>query len=330
MSDSHSRDGEIMLAENITGYYVMENNIIHAVENCSLKLRSGDIVGIVGESGCGKSTFGKLLLGYDKPPLKLISGKVLVDGLDIYSMNFKQRARKVWGIKISRIPQYSMNSLNPVLKIKTIIKDYVKSKFPRIPERKILEMARNRLEELGLNTDVLEQYPFELSGGMKQRVVIIISTLLNPKVVIADEPTTALDVSTQRRLIEFMYNLVRKNIISSMIFISHDIAVLNQLCNYFYIMYAGEMVEFGKREDIINNPLHPYTQLLITTIPDINPAIKRDRLKDIPGFPPDLSAPLKMCSFMTRCPYVEDRCKTKPPVIELKGGRFVRCHLFGK
>jgi peptide/nickel transport system ATP-binding protein len=322
-----SNKGIVVEAKNVTGDYVLKDLVVHAVEDCSLELFEGDIVGIVGESGCGKSTFGKLLIGYDKPPLRLVSGTVRVDELDIYSMKPKMRSRKIWGVKISRIPQYSMNSLNPVARIKTIVKDYYRSKFPGISEKKALERAAARFEEVGLERDILERYPFELSGGMKQRVVIILSTLIDPKCVIADEPTTALDVSTQRRLIEFMYTLVKKKIVASMIFFSHDIATLNQMCNYFYVMYAGQIVEYGKREDIINNPLHPYTKLLISAIPDIDPKIRENRLKDIPGFPPDLRDPPETCRFLERCPYAEDACKKRQSLID-KGGRKVRCRLF--
>lgn len=330
MPKSQDNNGKILIANNLSGDYVLSNSVVHAVEDCSLELKEGDIVGIVGESGCGKSTLGKLLLGYDKPPLRLVSGKVIVDGIDVYGMPLKKRRRNIWGLKISRIPQYSMNSLNPVAKIEKIVRDYYKSKFPRMPEEKAIALTRERFKEVGLDEEILDRYPFELSGGMKQRVVIIISTLLNPKCVLADEPTTALDVSTQRRLIEFMYSLVKKKIISSMIFFSHDIATLNQICNKFYVMYAGEIVEFGKREEILNKPFHPYTKLLISAIPDIDPKIKKIMLKDIPGFPPDLRNPPSTCRFYERCLYAEDACKEHPPLKVLEEGRAVRCHLFSK
>ena len=325
---SYIKENKVLLeASNVSGDYVLPESTVHAVEKCSLTMRRGDVVGLAGESGCGKSTFGKLLLGYNKPPLRLSSGSVKVDGVDIYSMGSKERSQKVWGTKISRVPQYSMNSLTPVDKIKKIVKDFMQSKNPGISERESASIARKQFEEVGLDADILERYSFELSGGMKQRAVIVISLLLNPSVLIADEPTTALDVSTQRRLIEFMYNLIKKGIIPSMIFISHDIATLKQICDYMCIMYAGEMVESGRMVDVINDPLHPYTKLLINTVPSISPETKKTKLKDIPGFPPDLREPIKGCRFYERCSSAKDVCKEKPPYAEAGRGRLVRCWL---
>jgi peptide/nickel transport system ATP-binding protein len=269
-------------------------------------------------------------LGFAKRPLKFISGSVEVDGIDVYKMGYKSRARKIWGHKIGMIPQYSMNSLNPVIKIKKTIVDFMRFKIPGISEKKALNLAVSRFEEIGLEKDVIDRYPFELSGGMKQRTVIIISALLDPKVLIADEITTALDVSTQRRLIEFLNDLIKKGVIPSLIFISHDIATLNQLCDIFYVMYAGKIVEYGRREDIIYNALHPYTKLLIKTIPDIDPEIRKEKLKDIPGFPPDLRNPPKGCRFYERCSYATDICKKDPTLLEHKKGRFVSCWLYQK
>jgi peptide/nickel transport system ATP-binding protein len=325
-----NREELLFEAKDVTGDYVLPGSIIHAVEGCSLELKNREVIGLVGESGCGKSTLGKLILGYDKPPLKLISGSVTVNGLNIYSMNLRERSKKVWGVKISRIPQYSMNSLNPVVKIKTIAVDYLKMKIPKISEKEIISKVKNVFEEIGLKAEVLERYPFELSGGMKQRAVIGISTILHPQVLVADEPTTALDVSTQRRLIEFMSGLVKKDIVPSMIFISHDIATLNQICDYFCVMYAGEMIEYGKREEIINDPLHPYTKLLINTVPTFDPEIKKRGLKDIPGFPPDLENPPEGCRFCERCSEAMDICSKKPSYCEVKNRRLVRCWLFNK
>ena len=324
-------DGEKLLfeANNVTGDYVLPGSVKHAVDACFLKLKKGDVVGLVGESGCGKSTLGKLLQGYDKPPLRLISGNVSISSLNIYSMSIKQRSRTVWGTEISRIPQYSMNSLNPVAKIKTLVQDFFKSKALKIPKKQAISTAKNMFEKVGLKSDLLERYPFELSGGMKQRAVTAISILLNPKVVIADEPTTALDVTTQRRLIEFLHDLVKKGIVPSMIFISHDIATLAQICNYFYVMYAAEIIEYGKREDVTKSPLHPYTKLLISTIPTLDSEVKRKRgLKDISGFPPDLSHPPAGCRFRERCPSAMDVCKKMPSYYEVNNGRVVKCWLF--
>ncbi|MGD0996511.1 MAG: ABC transporter ATP-binding protein [Candidatus Bathyarchaeia archaeon] len=330
MSAADSGETISLEAKNVTGHYILPEGTVPVVENCSMQLRMGDTFGLLGESGCGKTTFGKLLQGYVVPPLNLISGSVTIDGLDIFSMSLRERSRKVWGVKIARIPQYSMNSLNPVSKINSIVIDFMKSKMPSISEKEALSKAKARFEEVKLSADILDRYPFELSGGMKQRVVVIVSSLLDPKVIIADEPTTALDVTIQRSLIEFFFFLIKKRVISSLLVISHDIATLNQICNYFYVMYAGEIVEYGKRDAIINDPLHPYTKALINTIPTIDSKIKERNLKDIPGFPPDLRYPLKGCRFHERCSYCnEQRCELEEPkLLEVKKGRFVRCWLY--
>lgn len=323
--ENAGKESVLLEAESITGDYILPESTVHAVEGCSLKLSKGEVIALLGESSCGKSTLGKLLSGYVNPPLKHVSGSVRVDGIDVYSMGLRRRSRKIWGTKISNIPQYSMNSLNPVVKIRTIIKDYMQSKIPGISAEKAIQVAKTRFKEIGLEENIVDRYAFELSGGMKQRAVIIISTLLNPVVLIADEPTTALDVSTQRLLLEFLFDLIKKSVIPSLIFISHDIATLNQISDYFYVMYAGEIVEQGKRDEIVNHALHPYTKLLINTIPTIVPELKRARLKDIPGFPPDLRDPPKGCRFYERCSIASETCRNKPPLVEISKGRFVRC-----
>jgi len=326
MFDENSDESVLLKASNLTGYYRFHQNIIHAVEGCDLNVRKGDTIALVGESGCGKSTLGKMLMGYCLPPLDIISGSVIIDEKSLYNLSIEERRRKIWGRLISRIPQYSMNSLNPVVKIKTIVMDFMKSKAPRNSTKGVLDMAKHRFEEVGLSADVLEQYPFELSGGMKQRVVVILSSLLNPKVLIADEPTTALDVTTQRRLIEFLRNFLEKEIIQSLVFISHDIATLSQICKKFYIMYAGEIVECGDKKIILSEPLHPYTKLLLSTLP----IIEKDRnfeMEDIPGFPPDLNNPPAGCRFRERCSFSTDSCNKKPSLVP-REGRFVRCWLY--
>jgi len=329
---SPKKEDKLLKAVNIKGVYESLKGPVYAVDGCSFALSKGDITGILGESGSGKSTFGKLLMGYEKPPLRLIEGHVTINGVNIYEMNLKERKREVWGSLVAMVPQYSMNALNPTRKIHALIKDIMKEKIAsEISDEEIRSMSEARVKELGLSPDVLDMYPFELSGGMKQRVVIAVSTLLNPQVLIADEPTSALDVSTQRQLLILLYNLVKKDIVQGLLFISHDISTLRQICNYLFVMYAGKPVELAETEKIINDPLSPYTKLLLNSIVTIDPEIRKTKLSDIPGVPPDLLNPPKGCRFRERCPYATQRCKQKdPPFKEIEKGRFVACWLYPK
>ena len=314
---------EILIVQNLRGGYELPSGFVRAVDGCSLIAYDNEIVGIVGESGCGKSTFATLIIGYVKPPLKIINGTSIIDNVDIYQLSWKERREKVWGRLVSIIPQYSM-------KIKDLIFDVMKEKYNSLSKTEILKIAKNRFEELGLSDRVLEMYPIELSGGMKQRAVIAISTLLNPKLLIADEPTSALDVSTQKRLLQLLYDLVRrKHIVHTLIFISHDIATLRQICDKLCIMYAGKIVEIGTTDAIINNPLHPYTQGLISSVVTIDPSLRKKTLKGIPGRPPNLIHPPSGCRFHPRCPYAMPLChKKEPPLIDAGKGRYVACWLY--
>jgi peptide/nickel transport system ATP-binding protein len=294
------------------------------------------VVGLAGESGCGKSTLAQLCSGSPTPLLHYESGKILVDGSDIYKIDPEVFRTEVKCELMSYIPQASMDSLNPVKRIRDFIMDVVRERTGKRPSKlEVLKMAGDHLEELGLDRRVLDRYPHELSGGMKQRVVIGISTLWNPKLLIIDEPTSALDVTTQRLVIKSLVNLKKAGIIESMLFISHDITVLWQLCDRCAVMYGGKIVEVGSMNGILENPLHPYTRALILSVVSYNPRrMGRGGLKSIPGGPPDLRDPPPACRFHPRCEYVMDICKTKePPLKELqinavKNGGKVACWLY--
>ena len=315
---------------NLRGGYETPLGFVRAVDGCSLEVYEREIVGIAGESGCGKSTFARLMIGYVKPPAYVINGTSIIGDINVYSLPWEERRRRLWGVKVSLIPQYSMNALNPTKKIRDIIVDVVRErKGKSISSREALAMAKARLEELGLSEEVLNMYPIELSGGMKQRTVIAISTLLNPLLLIADEPTSALDVSTQKLLLFLLYELVkRRGIVETLIFISHDIATLRQICDRLYIMYAGRIVEVGGIEEVLKNPLHPYTKGLIRAVISLQPEVRGITLRGIPGSPPDLINPPKGCRFAPRCPSAKDKCKEEPPLINVGGRRLVACWLY--
>ncbi|RLE86942.1 MAG: ABC transporter ATP-binding protein [Thermoprotei archaeon] len=318
----------LLRAINLKGGYEIRSGFVKAVDGCSLTLSEGEILGIIGESGCGKTTLGKLLMGFTMPPLKLLSGKVLISDIDLYSYDLENR-RRFWGSLISMVPQYSMNALNPTIKIKDFIYDFLKQHKRDITREEALEIASVRLKSLNLSPSVLDMYPFELSGGMRQRVVIMISSLLNPKILICDEPTSALDVSTQRVLLELLYNMVKlEKIVSSMIIISHDVAAISQICDTLYVMYAGKIVEKGPLDEVLEEPLHPYTKALISCVLTPEERIRRSRITGLKGAPPNLLNPPAHCRFAARCPLAFSKCKQAEPPLMRIGNREVACWLF--
>jgi peptide/nickel transport system ATP-binding protein len=318
----------ILEVEDLKGYYRGVFGVVHAVDGVSFNLGRSVIMGIAGESGGGKSTLAQLVSGSPPPLLHHESGKILVDGIDIYNIKPEQLRTEVKCKRMSYVPQASMESLNPVKRIKDFIFDVVGQRTGKrvsSKERKgeIVEMAANHLKTLGLDRPVLDRYPHELSGGMKQRVVIGISTLWNPKLLIIDEPTSALDVTSQKRMIRALLNLKQIGIIESMLYISHDLTSLRQLCDECMVMYAGKIAEIGDMDGIIDDPQHPYSRLLAAAIASYDSKGKRvDELKSIPGSPPDLRTPPTGCRFHPRCPYVMDICKTEePPMVMVGDGK---------
>ena len=308
---------------------------IKAVDGVDLFLYEKEILGIVGESGSGKSTLAHVILMNIKKPLEFIRGTVRIytgnNFLNLNSMSIEELRARVWGKEIALIPQSAMNALMPTLKIKRIILDIVKSHQDKVNEEDVIEKATKRFRELGLPEKAIDMYPFELSGGMRQRTVIAVATLLNPRILIADEPSSALDVVSQRMVLKTFYDLFRKNIIKSMIFISHDIATVRQIATDMCVMYAGKIVERGPTDDLVKRPLHPYAEGLINSIPSVEPEIRKRKLKYIPGQPPDLSNPPTGCRFHPRCPYTMDICRTKePPALEVERKHLVSCWLYAR
>jgi len=291
---------------------------IHALENIELELKDGESVGIAGESACGKSTLGltiiKMLQGG-----KIISGKILFDGKSILDMPESEFDGTLRWKEISMIFQGAMNSLDPVFTIKQQFDEILKQHGCDDKSDKIIDDV---ICSVNLDHSVLEKYPHELSGGMKQRIIIAMALLLKPKFVIADEPTTALDVLVQAQIINLLKNL-KKNGLSLMI-ISHDLALLSEIAEKIGIMYAGKIIEFGTSSEIYRNPKHPYTQGLLNSIPTLH---NENKLKFIPGTPPDLSTARQGCRFFDRCPEAMDKCKTDPPKIKTESGH-VLCWLY--
>ncbi len=316
----------VLEAEGLRAYYRTRfAEEVRAVEGVSLSLREGEVLGIAGESGCGKSTLARALTNLFDPPLHRVAGAVSIEDLDLYAMSPEQVRSCVLGCKIAYIPQSAMNALNPTRRIARFARDVMRTHYPDMSAERMLGRARQRLESLSLPESVLDRYPFELSGGMQQRVVVMVSTLLNPSVLIADEPTSALDVSTQKVLVRMLLDLLERRIARSLIFITHDITVLRHICDRIAVMYAGEFVEVGTTEQIVFDPVHPYTQALLNSVMVPEPGMRSRELVGIPGAPPKAVGPPSGCRFGARCTQHDEVCRQLHGELRLLKDRLVRC-----
>lgn len=317
----------ILEVNNLTTKYITRfREDVYAVDHVSLKIEEGKSVGIAGESGCGKSTLALSLMGYYFAPLHYMSGDIIVDGQNISKLDPDTIRKKVLGTEIAYIPQAAMNALNPTQKIIRFIEDVIHVHEPKMPKKDIYDIARKRFEELGLPASVLEKHAVELSGGMKQRTVIAISTILSPKVLIADEPSSALDVTSQKMVIKMLRNLMEKGYIKSMIFITHELPLLYNVTDDIMVMYAGQIVEKGSAKEMVFNPIHPYSKGLMGSIIVPESGTRDIKLAAIPGTPPNLKKPPAGCRFAERCKYVTSECRVNSVGLRDCGdGRSYRC-----
>jgi peptide/nickel transport system ATP-binding protein len=308
--------------ENLSVAYRSRRGDVTAVDNVSFTLADGEIMGLAGESGSGKSTLGNALIYLD-PRMKQTGGKVTVDGRELPIADSRvMRPRRM--AEVSLVPQYAMSALPPTRKIGKLTGDLLRSHGVRNQAEVLTEMKR-RIELIGLKEDVLGKYPFELSGGMRQRVTIIMSTLLNPSLLIADEVTSALDVSTQRAVGEMLLEFRDRQFVKSVIAITHDLSILAQIADTITIMYAGRLAEKASTDTIVNEPLHPYTQALIASLPEVGVRHDQTTLTGIPGRPPSLVSPPAGCRFRDRCPFAFAKCTETPPFEEVRPGHQVAC-----
>jgi peptide/nickel transport system ATP-binding protein len=312
--------------ELTTKYITRFKENIYAVDHVSLKVEEGKSLGIAGESGCGKSTLALSLMGYYFPPLHYTSGEIIIDGKNITGMKPDDIRKSILGSEIAYIPQAAMNALNPTQKIIRFIEDVVHAHHPDATKEEIYDLARTRFERLGLPASVLQKYPVELSGGMKQRTVIATSVILGPKVLIADEPSSALDVTSQKKVIKMLRDLMDTDIIKSMIFITHELPLLYNVTDDIMVMYAGQIVEKASAEQAIFDPLMPYSKGLMGAIIVPEEGLRNHKLTAIPGVPPNLKNPPEGCRFAARCKYAVPQCKAmKISMRELENGRAYRC-----
>jgi peptide/nickel transport system ATP-binding protein len=312
--------------ELTTNYVTRFRENVYAVDHVSLKVEEGRSVGIAGESGCGKSTLALSLMGYYFPPLHYSSGEIIVDGKNITGMNPDDVRKTILGNEISYIPQAAMNALNPTQKVIHFIEDVVQAHHPKTTKKEVYELASERFELLGLSPKVLQKYSVELSGGMKQRTVIATSVILSPKVLIADEPSSALDVTSQKMVIKMVMDLIEKGIIKALIFITHELPLLYHVTDDIMVMYAGQIVEKGTADEVVFDSIHPYSRALMGSI-IVPEAGRRDvKLASIPGTPPNLKNPPSGCRFADRCKFVMPECKTVSVNLhDMGGGRAYRC-----
>lgn len=312
--------------ELTTKYVTRFGEDVYAVDHVSLKVEEGKTLGIAGESGCGKSTLALSLMGYYFAPLHYMSGEIIIDGRNISGMKPDDVRKSVLGKEIAYIPQSAMNALNPTRKIIHFIEDVIQEHELYITKKDIYERARKLFETLGLPAEVLQKYPVELSGGMKQRTVIAISVLLLPKVLIADEPSSALDVTSQKMVIKMLRKLIETGLISSLIFITHELPLLYNVADDIMVMYAGQIVERASSKDAVFDPIHPYAKGLMGSIIVPEKGLRDVKLTAIPGVPPNLKNPPFGCRFAERCRYVQPECKTNSVELrKLEGDRSYRC-----
>ena len=313
---------DILKIEDLVIQYDTDSGCVHALNGLSLTLREGETLGLVGETGAGKTTLARSIMGLIQcPPGKIVSGKILYRGEDLLTMKEKHR-QSIRGKEISMIFQDPMTSLNHVTTVGDQIAEAVMA-HEKIGKKKAWEKALEMLETVGISRERANDYPHQFSGGMKQRVIIAISLVLNPKILLADEPTTALDVTIQAQVLDTIQAL-RKKLDMSMILITHDLGIVAQTCEQVAIIYGGEVVEYADVFTIFENRMHPYTQGLFNSIPKLNEDV--NRLVPIEGLMPDPTNLPTGCKFCTRCQYATDRCREEhPEMIDVGNGHLVRC-----
>ncbi|WP_297071105.1 ABC transporter ATP-binding protein [Thermococcus sp.] len=314
----------VLDVRNLKMYYFTNKGVVKAVDDITFDLRKGEVLGLAGESGCGKSSLGFTLMGMPTTPGKIVDGSIKIDGRETVGLPEDVLRKDIRWERISMIFQGAMNALNPVYTVGYQMTEpliYHKG----MTQEEALDRAQKYLELVGLDPEVVYRYPHELSGGMKQRVIIAMALLMEPSVVIADEPTTALDVVVQAQIINLMKRL-KKELGLSMIFITHDLSILAEISDRVAIMYAGKLVEIGDSEKIYYEPAHPYTQKLLAAIPRLHEDV--ERLEFIPGQPPNLISPPKGCRFHLRCPYAMQICKEQEPELkEIDRDHYAACWL---
>lgn len=316
----------VLEVEDLTVDYRTKRGIIRAVNNVSFSMEKGETLGLVGESGSGKSTLGLSLVRLVPSPGFVTGGRIRLEDKDILSLGDKEM-RSVRGSKITFVFQNPMTSLNPVKRIGGHFVEFLRVHSPQMSKGEAHERIEKIFEELGIPSERIDDYPHQFSGGMRQRIMIGLAITLNPSLVVADEPTTALDVIVQDKILDVLRDLSRTHNVA-LILISHDLSIVMERSDTVFVMYAGHQVEYGRNDDVYKNPKHPYTQGLLRSIPNIE--LVSQKLSAIPGSPPDLLNPPVGCPFWPRCSYSMEICRVEVPrITSLNDGQMVKCFLYG-
>lgn len=307
--------------------YRTSRGTIHAVDDVSFALEKGEKLGLAGESGSGKSTLGLSIIRLVPSPGVIGRGQIKIDGKDVLKMS-ENELRSIRGRRVAYIFQDPMMSLNPVKRIGDHFTELLQTHEPTVNKKRALERARTVLNDLGIQPERINDYPHQFSGGMRQRIMIGLAIALNPDLIIADEPTTALDVIVQAKTLDLLETL-RKTYNMALILISHDLSIILERCDKIIVMYAGHMVEYASSAELYMSPIHPYTQKLLQSIPNVE--LSDQKLSAIPGSPPSMLSPPEGCRFWPRCPDGEKACRTKmPPLVDIGNNHFVRCFQQGE
>jgi peptide/nickel transport system ATP-binding protein len=306
---------------DLKAYYFTNNGVVKAIDGISFAINENESLGIAGESACGKTSLGNAILRTMQPPGKIVEGSIILNGIDIVKLPYSDFNKKIRWKKIAMVFQGAMNTLDPVYTIGDQMRELMEQHNFK---DKVEEIISESLEQVGLDQDIAKRYPHELSGGMKQRVVIAMALLLKPDIVIADEPTTALDVLVQAQIINLLKSL-KEDKGMTIILITHDLAIISKIADKIGIMYAGQLVEFGNAAEIYRNPKHPYTQALISAVPKLHSDNKQ--MHFIKGDPPNMLNLPSGCRFYSRCPYAMEICKQDPPEVKNETGH-TRCWLY--
>jgi peptide/nickel transport system ATP-binding protein len=307
--------------------YRTDRGIIHAVDDVSFSLEKGEKLGLAGESGSGKSTLGLSIVGLVPYPGAIGKGQIRIDGKNTVKLP-ESKMRSIRGRRVAYIFQDPMISLNPVKRIGAHFVELIQTHEPGTSKKQAFERAKRVLESLGIQNERINDYPHQFSGGMRQRIMIGLAIALNPDLVIADEPTTALDVIVQAKILDLLESL-RRTYNMALILISHDLSIILERCDNIIVMYAGHMVEYANSKELYARPKHPYTTKLLQSIPNIE--LSDQKLTAIPGSPPNMLNPPKGCRFWPRCSYAMEICpEKKPPLIDIGQGHLVRCFLYGE
>ncbi|MEM3627232.1 MAG: ABC transporter ATP-binding protein [Candidatus Bathyarchaeia archaeon] len=315
----------LLTVDSLTVDYRTSRGTIHAVKDVSFSLEKGEKLGLAGESGSGKSTLGLSLIRLVPYPGVIVKGCIKINGTDILKLK-ENEMRSIRGRRIAYIFQDPMTSLNPVKKIGEHFVELIRTHEPNTSKEKAFERAQDILKNLGIQPERINDYPHQFSGGMRQRIMIGLAIALNPDLVIADEPTTALDVIVQAKILDLLESL-RKIYGMALILISHDLSIILERCDKIIVMYAGQIVEYAGSVELHRSPKHPYTQGLLQSIPNIE--LSDQKLTAIPGSPPNMLNPPEGCPFWPRCAYAKKICQAEsPPLVNMGNNHFVRCVLY--